>query len=456
MKPTSYKLKNGLIINHFHTEFKDIFRMEIIIRAGSLDETKEEIGFMHFLEHLMSFFPSDSRPDSLQNQHELGNRGIDCNAWTGTNNVGYYLEGLSKYQDLIIEMMMDNYICRFKNTTIFDNLFKQEVNAVISELYAIIDDTDYALDSLINFIRYPNTNLAITTKSEKDNVKIHATIKKVLDLRNKWYIPELTNIMIISKHSDVQFEQIVNLISSKYFPVTDMVTKNPDRFGIIEPSIATVPKYKIYYINPQSNSNSVNISIQFPIDLTIWDNEDYALTALSSILTNGMSSRLYFALRSHLGAVYGVQSALELDALKKEFGNFYIYVETSEKKATQVIDYILVELQQLLDEEISDNELIRYRETITLEYNHAKNNRLFMSEYDEYVFCLIWGHKTESIKDLYDKHMKVTKENIINAANKFLDPSKLVIFYSSDKQVLLSDKNKNTYLEVKLEEIDKL
>jgi predicted Zn-dependent peptidase len=469
MKPKSYNLKNGLIINHFHTDFKDMFRMEIIIRAGSLDEQNDEIGFMHFLEHLMSFFPSESRPDSLRNQHELGNRGIDCNAYTSTNTVRYYLEGLSTYQDLIIEMMMDNYVCKFENPKIFDNLFKQEVNAVVSELYRIIDDNDYTLASLINFISFPDTNLAFTTDYEKDNVKKNATIENVLALRNKWYIPEYTSIMIISNHTGRQFKKLVDNISRVYFPNqnSNKIVK-PKRFGTLSPISSPLspplsptlssPLYKFYYIKPKSNSDSgtVNIHIQFPLDITVWDHENYALTALSFILTSGMSSRLYFALRSHLGAVYGVESEVALDTLDKKFGTFYIHVETSINKAPIVFDYILSELQQLLDEEITDNDIIKYRETITVEYNHLKDSKSFMRDYEESILCLTWGHKLRYIDEIYKKKMNVTKRDILNVANKFLIPKNMVVFYSSDKQVLLNNSNKNTYLEVDFKKIRKL
>ena len=105
--PSIYTLDNGLVINHINTKCKGMFRMEIIVRAGSNDETKEQIGFAHFIEHLMSFFPCDvdGWRDSVRNQHEFTSRSIQLNAWTEPNTVGYYMNGLEQYSNLIINII---------------------------------------------------------------------------------------------------------------------------------------------------------------------------------------------------------------------------------------------------------------------------------------------------------------------------------------------------------------
>ena len=59
---------NGLTLNHVRSECDTMFRIEIVVRAGSADETAQERGFAHLMEHLMSFFVSDNHPFPIENQ----------------------------------------------------------------------------------------------------------------------------------------------------------------------------------------------------------------------------------------------------------------------------------------------------------------------------------------------------------------------------------------------------
>ncbi len=92
---TTGTLPNGLVYAvRPNTEPHDRVSLRLLVRAGSLDETEQERGLAHYLEH-MAFngtrdFPGDSVVEYLQRQG-MG-FGADTNASTGFDRTLYLLE----------------------------------------------------------------------------------------------------------------------------------------------------------------------------------------------------------------------------------------------------------------------------------------------------------------------------------------------------------------------------
>jgi|LauGreDrversion4_2_1035121.scaffolds.fasta_scaffold07058_1 predicted Zn-dependent peptidase len=89
--PKRLKFKNGLVVNYVPTDITGLFRIEVIIKRGVLDENIHESSYSHFIEHLMVSMLSKKYN---KNVDEMFTRwGINHNAWTDNRCCGYYLEG---------------------------------------------------------------------------------------------------------------------------------------------------------------------------------------------------------------------------------------------------------------------------------------------------------------------------------------------------------------------------
>ncbi len=542
--PNVYKLKNGLIVSHIQAPCKGLFRIELIVRAGSLEETPKQIGFAHFIEHLMSFFPSDWYPNSIQNQQEINRRGIQMNAWTSESTVGYWMEGLDMYTDLMTTLVLRN----FTNPVIKPDkeIFKQEKNAVVSELFAIINDAWYNLNQMIEFVQYKGTNLEYTVEYEKDNVRNCAIPENVMEWRNQYYKPELTSIIIISNKTEVEVKEYIHWIVDNFFPdcydMTEQAVpinfcnfstdddckkhrRNYSTFGKLnrssfgkykityiplhdckndtynininmipppqeeKPSIETITeeeaidrglikseeepeseysegmdlaKYRLFYIYPDSSSETVKIEFHFPIPFDSFDKKVYALNMIDLVLSNGLGSRLYFALRTTLGAVYHVFSGSSIDSMDNKLSQYIIETETSINKAKDVVDFILVELQLLIDENegedyITENEWQQYNDTIGMGDEMDNCSVTYNKHYNFYHENLIWGKPMKTIKQIMKERKKIIKDKdeVLRVAKEVLDPTKLCIFYSGPEPILLSENNKDTHIIMQYKNFEK-
>lgn len=488
--PNVYKLNNGLIIGHVYTPCKDLFKIELIVRAGSMEEKNDEIGFAHFIEHLMSFFPSDWWPDSIQNQQELTRRGIKMNAWTSESTVGYWMEGLEKHSKLLISLMLRN----FTNPEPPDiKIFKQEKNAVVSELYSIINNAWYNLEQMIEYVKYKGTNLAVTVEYEKNNVKDNAKTTNVMSFRDRLYKPELTTILINSNNDNI--EDLIKDIIDKHFPECyNMKTpvepknycnfkgndcikwkRNYQSFGNILDPITKIfngftgtnfpkkskneKKPKFYYIHPESETDTVKIEIHFPIPFDCFDDNIYPLFFIETILSNGLGSRLYYSLRTNLGAVYHVFSGSSIDPMDNKLSYFVIETETSKKKSKKVIDYILHELEKLISfndsNYISDIEWDNYRDIVEMSDSINKCSKNHEKYYKFFRENLIWGKPMYTMEQVIEKRKGIKKETIQQIAKEIFQPEKMQIFYSATEPVLLSKKNKDIHKIIKMKEINR-
>ena len=492
--PVIKKLKNGMSIAHIHTPCNETFKIELVIRAGVLQEKADQIGFAHLIEHLMSFYPSSKYPNSIENQQEINKRGLQMNAWTSEHTCGYYVEGLSNYQDMIIDLLFQNYI----DPVLDKEVFNQEKAAVVKELESITSDAWYNLDKMIDLVEYHGTNLEYTVEYEIRNVDRNATLNNILEFRDTYYKPELTTVMITSNKTDHEFDELVDIIERLYFPETleksykvikpnyDIKVPNPrnimgyTNFGNesyfrvvyipqkkkeetlieetpIEEQSEVVPEtnfenYKFFYIHPNGELNVYKLEIHFPIDyFGPFDDEVHTLKFLEMILADGLGSRLYYALRTVLGSVYHVYSGSHLDPLNNKYNKFVIETETSEEKLKDVIDYILVELQQIIDnncdiydkcsmeeigECITDREFQQYKDTMSNEKSHEYCSSSFYKHFNFYNQHILWGKKLITIEEVIEKRNKVNKKNVCLMAKKIFDPSKMKIFYSGNKPIL--------------------
>lgn len=483
--PSIYTLKNGIVVGHVYTPSKDIFRMELIIRAGSLMEEKNEIGFAHFIEHLMSFYPSKLFPDSIKNQQELSARGIQMNAWTSEDTVGYWMEGLSDYKDLITNMILENY----RNPGKPDKrIFRQEKNAVISELFSIINSGWYNLEQMIEYVQYPNTNLALTVEYEKNNVQNNSSIDNIMSFRDRLYIPELTTILIMSNDSNP--DSIIKKLEKDFFPECSKIKENvlplnycnfTDKCNCYQKGsfgktftfninvcdchsdIRAEQENKIeeeedqrelsidktfYYINSETESDTVKMEIHFPINFDSFDERSFVLGYIEHILSGGLGSRLYYGLRTYLGAVYHVFSGSHLSPINKNRSYFIIETETSPKKIRHVFDIIMVELGELIEnveEYISKNEIDSYRDSISLSKKMLNSMDSYNKYYTFYRNNIIWGRTMRTLEETFKIRENIKPADVLRVSKEIFDDKKMKVFYSGKKPYLLSKENKDTH-----------
>ena len=89
------------------------------------------------------------------------------------------------------------------------------------------------------------------------------------------------------------------------------------------------------------------------------DDDRYALDLLTTVLGEGMSSRLFLEIRERRGLAYDVHS---YTSKHSDGGYFAVYLGVDPKKAAEAVDAVLGELRTLTEKEIPPEELTKAKE----------------------------------------------------------------------------------------------
>ncbi|MDR0572060.1 MAG: insulinase family protein, partial [Rickettsiales bacterium] len=99
------KLKNGVTL--VVEEFKEIdsVSIHILVKSGALNETEENSGISHFIEHMA--FKGTERRDTKQIATDFEDIGAHFNASTSRETTCYYAKVLKEYTEQAFDILID-------------------------------------------------------------------------------------------------------------------------------------------------------------------------------------------------------------------------------------------------------------------------------------------------------------------------------------------------------------
>lgn len=167
------------------------------------------------------------------------------------------------------------------------------------------------------------------------------------------------------------------------------------------------------------------------------DNPDYyAVQVMNYVLGGGgFSSRLMKVIRDEMGLTYSINSFF---AANKFPGRFEIEVQTRNESAGRVIEEMRKQISRMRAEYISEQELSDARDYLIgsfprrLETSRKIADLLAAVQYYELGDAYIEGYR--------DYVAKVTKEDVLRVARKYLDDENYVLVIVGDKKKLVLDK----------------
>ena len=425
-------LENGIVV--FLEELLE--RRKVVfsvgIGVGSRDETGELQGenslltaidshklhgISHFVEHIQFHSNRFRTADEITENAEYG--GAKIGAGTDFDSTAFYVKGYPRYLSQNIRIIYE----AITNFDYKDEEIERERQEILTELRKYIDSPGvHYLDNL--FV----PALLRKTWAERPVPGIPKTIKNItkeelIAFKKKFYAPENMAIFVCGKFD------------------AECITKAIEKtFGRLKPR-SFKPKTKIIDLKnrrkeifrKRSGLELAYMAMGYKV-FGFNHSDALKLMILASVLSAGMSSRLYKKLRGELGIGYD-----ELDGVYDDYGGigaFYITVggfDPGRFKKTK--SFVLKELEDLKTNLVSKEEFIK-----------AKN--MFLSENDDELDDL--EKRSQLLSDFYfrksifdprnfKKHIsKISREALRRTAQK----------YFSDKYTLtvlapknFSDKN---------------
>ena len=312
------KLKNNIKII-YNSNTHNITTLSVFVKVGSKDETANDKGLSHFLEHML-FKGTIKRSNTKIISSELDEVGAYFNAYTDKNLTCFIIKLNSDYVNKAINILSDILL----NSTFLSKNVEKEINVVIEELNKDKDNNIRVLIENIYKLLFHNNSLSYPTGGyNQDITKFNTNNVKVF-----WKKYYNSNNMVISVSSNLSFNNIFNKIKNSEFNNFQIGVENKCKSQNLK--IGNKPKYNII----SKNLEQVHLAIGFKV-CNMFNKDKYVLLLIKIILAGNMSSRLFTQLRENNGLSYNI----DIDLSHYETtGGFIIY--TSLDKNSLIIKNI--------------------------------------------------------------------------------------------------------------------
>ncbi len=396
-------LENGLqIVAIPMKNGTNVISTDIFYKVGSRNEKMGKSGIAHMLEHL-NFKSTKNLKAGEFDEIVKGFGGVN-NASTSFDYTHYYIKSASKNMDKSLELFAD----LMENLTLKDEEFQPERDVVAEERRWRTDNNPmgYLQFRLFNnaYIYHPYHWTPIGFMSDIQNW----TIEDIKDFHSTYYQPK-NAIVIVSGNID---ENEVFTSVEKHFKDIKNTKEIPSTVHTVEPK---QDGEKRVTINRESAVQMLAITYHIPN----FEHEDQvALSALSELLSSGKSSILHKKLVDEKRLVNTIY-AYNMDL--KDPGLFmFIAVANEGISALEIENEILDIIAQIKKGNVSQKDI----EKIKI---NTKADFIFSLESSSEVASLYGSFLVrDNIQPLlnYEKNVeKLTKEDLINVANKYLNKS---------------------------------
>ncbi|OHA91491.1 MAG: hypothetical protein A2832_00575 [Candidatus Zambryskibacteria bacterium RIFCSPHIGHO2_01_FULL_44_22b] len=388
-------LPNGLRVITVPAKGNPSVTVMVLVETGSNYESKEENGLSHFLEH-MCFKGTTNRHTSREISMELDSLGAENNAFTSHEMTGYWAKAEKKHFGKILEVVSDIYL----NPTLPAPDLEKERGVILQEISMYEDRPQSKVWQELGTLLYGDTPAGRPVAGEPENIK-KLSREAFINYRTAHYIAPKTIVIVAG---DVNEKKALQEIKKhfKNIPTGKKIGKLP----VKEKQVA--PGMRIY----KKKTDQTHMVIAFRA-FHAGDKRAPALHMLSSVLGEGMSSRLFQKMREEMGACYYVRSGIEEYT---DHGTFSISTGIEAKRAEEVVKALLEECEKLRDSLVPEEELNKAKEHfIGQMYMHLETSDSMAEFYADEV---ITAKELKTPIELEKEARQVTAEDIRRVARE--------------------------------------
>tara|TARA_Y100001936_G_scaffold237139_1_gene267353 strand:+ start:87 stop:1397 length:1311 start_codon:yes stop_codon:yes gene_type:complete len=407
VKFTEYDLDNGMHVILHQDNTVPIAVTSVMYHVGAKDENPERTGFAHFFEHLL-FEGSKNIPRGEMDKI-IEKNGGSYNANTNQDRTYYYELLPSNKVDLGLWIESERLL-----HPVINQIGVDTQNEVVKEEKRLrVDNAPYGrlLEEITKglFVKHP---YRWTTIGSMDHLDA-ATLEEFLEFKNKFYVPN-NAVLVVAGNFDME----------------DIKKKISDYFGPI-PRGNDVPRVNIKEdpLNGELKRKFYDPNIQIPMGLVSFrtpsmkDREAYVLDMISSILSDGKSSRLYKKM------VDDKKISLQVQAVNLSLEDYGAYIILSlpvgDNKLTTLYDNIDEEIEKLKKDLITEREFEKLQNIF--ENNFVNSNSSMAGIANSLARNYMLYGNTNLINTTIDIYKSITRDEIREVANKYLNKENRVL-----------------------------
>ena len=402
-------LSNGLRVLLFPRQSANTTQLSIAVEYGSNQEPEEIAGSAHFLEHMLA----GGSTKRIQLSRGIENSGGILDFYTEHEYM------MSTMNILPIKLAEASFVLSelLFSHSFEEEKFKQERKIILNELAESSDDPTEQVEELLLKSLFKKHPVKRPIGGFSKTIK-QLNLNQLRNTHETNYIPQNMILILTGSFSEKESEIILKDFESKTTEKTLLRKTTPVELGNPEPLvIKKKPGLAQTYLS--IGARTVSSSQKDAPELDV----------LSALLGGGNSSRLFIELREKNAFTYDVNSYNDVGV---DFGYFSINCAVKNKNLVKTKEIILKELSKLRMEKIRNDELERSKNLIIADILRGIDNPQETSEILAYME--IQFNSETSLVDYISKIQAVSIENIMDAANTYLQEDNLSTVLLSPKK----------------------
>ncbi|MBN1300048.1 MAG: insulinase family protein [Melioribacteraceae bacterium] len=391
-----------------------IVQIENVLNSGSSYDPAGKEGLAYLAAMLLD--EGAGKFSALELNNEFEKMGTSFSISADKDEIHISALTLSEYAERTIEL-----ISLVLNEPAFTEAdFIREREKLLTRILQIKDNPSLLASGLFNKVLYNNSVYENPLYGSKQSVE-GITLDDVKNFYNNNIMLNEFSVIVVGSQSDKNYESLIN----------SSIIHGIDKKAQRELKVTVDAEFSpVIFLNDKANSPQTEIRIGNCTNRR--PHPDYfAKHVLNSILGGQFSSRINLNLREDKGYTYGASSSFNYDKLS---GEFVVSTSVQSEVTADAIREILKELNNI-KKGVTDEEL---------EFSKSYLIKKFPSHFETYsqissnISTLITHELQENYFENYlDNLLSVQKDDVINAAQKYIMPDKCIILLVGNKRLIL-------------------
>jgi len=386
------RLPSGLVVVTDAMQHLETASLSVWVGSGSRDETPEENGISHFLEHMA--FKGTKRRTARAIAEEIEAVGGDINAATGVETTAYYARVLKADVPLALDVLAD-----ILSAPLFDpDDISREKNVIIQEIGASEDTPDDIIFEHLQAVAYPDQAVGRTIMGTRQTVRSFDRKQLLSYLGRHYRGPD----MVVSAAGAVDHAAVVAEVDRLFAPFVGPAAPAPKPATFVGGTHVE-----------KRDLEQVHVALGFE-GVAQNASDNHSLQVFANALGGGMSSRLFQEVREIRGLCYSIYA---FHAPYHDTGLFAMYAGTDPNDVEELMRVCVDEIERAADT-ITEEEVARAKPQMkagllmALESSSARAEQLARH-------MIIYGRPLP-VDEIVRKIESVTVESVSAAAHALL------------------------------------
>ncbi|NLB91248.1 MAG: insulinase family protein [Clostridiales bacterium] len=349
MNQTGYdcwQLDNGLWVVAEPLSHLRSVSVGVWVGVGSANETKEENGLSHFIEHMV--FKGTQKRSAKDFATQMDEVGGQLNAFTGKDCTCFYAKVIDENLPLAVDILSDLVL-----NGVFDKgELEKERGVIIEEIAMSEDDPEDLVHELLAKAQFADQSLGRSILGPSQQIQNYSRAD-LLTYQKNHYLPENAVISVAGNYALPLLKEVIE----KYFG--NWQGKGKKTIGENTPLA-----YHSGHFFHEKKTEQVHLCLGYE-GRPLGGKNAYLMAMLNNLIGGGMSSLLFQRIREELGMAYSVYS---YPLSYQNGGVLNIYAGMSEANALKVAVEIQGILEKLLAQGIDEKLFLQMKNQLRGSY----------------------------------------------------------------------------------------